>query len=248
MVSLENKVIVITGASSGIGRATAMEFAKRGAKTVLVARRAEKLEKIIDQMRPLNDNSIFVQTDIANESEVINLFDIVENKFKRVDILVNTAGRGLKSEICDTTHKDWLSVINTNLTGVFLCTREAVRRMLDKKNQGHIITVSSIAGLYGAATHAAYCASKHGVTGFNRSIKWELRKYGIKVSTIHPARVDTEFFNVYNKRPPRKQMLSPGDLANDIVAIAKRSFIRIIFVRIANVFKRIYYFIRYAKA
>lgn len=244
MPSLKNKVVVITGASSGIGKAAAIEFAKKGAVVVLAARRTEKLKELKEFIRSFNENCMCIETDVTKEEEVIALFSETENKFGRIDILVNSAGRGLKSEVFDISYDDWLSVIHTNLTGVFLCTREAVRKMKQKKIKGHIITVSSIAGLFGAPTYAAYCASKHGTTGFMRSLKWELRKYGIKVSTIYPARVDTEFFDIYKKRPHRRQMLPAEDVANYLVAVASRSPVKILSVRIFNIFKRTYYFVR----
>jgi len=245
MATLENKVIVITGASSGIGEAAAIAFAQKGAKVVLAARRIEKLKKLTENIHHFNKYCIFVSTDITQESEVINLFNETEIQFGKLDILINNAGKGLKSEVLNIRFDDWLSVIQTNITGIFLCTREAVKQMIQKKNRGHIITISSIAGFYGAPGYAAYSASKHGVTGFMRSIKWELRKYGIKTSTIHPARVDTHFFDNYEKRPPRNQMLLAGDVANYLVAIASRSLPRIIGNRILILGKRIFYFFRY---
>ncbi|MHC4659226.1 MAG: SDR family oxidoreductase [Planctomycetota bacterium] len=244
MATLKNKVVVITGASSGIGKAAAIEFAKKGAIVVLAARRTEKLQELNEHISSFNANCICIRTDVTKEEEVIELFDETENKFGRIDILINNAGRGLKSEVCDISCDDWLSVIHTNLTGIFLCTREAVKRMKQKEIKGHIITVSSIAGLFGAPAYAAYCASKHGATGFMRSLKWEVRKYAIKVSTIYPARVDTDFFDIYKKRPHRRQMLSAEDIADYLVAIASRSPAKIIGVRILNIFKRIYYFVR----
>lgn len=246
MMSLKNKVVVITGASSGIGEATAIEFAKKSAKVVLVARRTEKLEKLKDYIDSFNRNCIYIKTDVTQEKEVINLFDETEKKFGRIDILINSVGKGLQSSVDNIRYEDWLSVINTNLTSVFLCTKEAVKRMIRDEIKGHIITVSSVAGLYGGPNYAAYCASKHGVTGFKRSVKWEMRKHGIKVSTIHPFRVDTEFFDVYKKRPHRGQMLLPKDIADYILALASRSIIKIIFIRILNIFKRIFYFIKYS--
>ncbi len=243
MTSLKNKVVIITGASSGIGKATAIEFAKKGAKVVLVARRKERLEELENYIKKFNKNCIHINADLTKKADIINLFNIVEKKYKKIDILINNAGRGLKATVCNISCDDWLSVINTNLTSVFLCTREAVKRMRKEENKGHIITISSIAGLYGAPSYAAYCASKHGVTGFKRSLKWELRKHGIKVSTIHPARVDTEFFDIYKKRPNKSQMLTPLDIADYILAIAERSIIKMIYIRIRNIFKRIYCFI-----
>lgn len=124
-------------------------------------------------------------------------------------------------------------------------TREAVKRMRVKKVKGHIITVSSVSGLYGAPSYSAYCASKHGVTGFMRSIKWELRKEAIKVSTIYPARVDTELFDDYENRPHRWELLPARDIANYLVAIASKSLPRIIAVRVTLILKRMYCFAKY---
>lgn len=245
MISFKNKVVVITGASSGIGKAVAIEFAKKNATVILAARRVQKLQELQTYISSFNENCIYVKTDVTKENEVINLFNETEKLYGKIDILINNAGRGLKSEIINISFDDWLSVIHTNLTSVFLCTRESLKRMIKKKIKGHIITISSIAGLYGTPKYAAYCASKHGVTGFQRSLKWEVLKHGIKVSTIHPGRVDTEFFDIYKNRPSRSQMLSPKDIAIYITAIASRFLPKIIGIRILNIFKRIYYFIRY---
>jgi len=246
MLTLCNKVVVITGASSGIGKAAAIEFARSGAAVVLAARRIDKLEELKKFICSFNDKCIYVKTDVSRQEEVINLFQETNDKLGAVDILVNNAGRGLKARICDTNSEDWQSVVNTNLTSVFLCTKEAVKQMKDKRIKGHIITVCSIAGLFGGPTYAAYCASKHGVSGFVKSLKWEVRKDGIKVSTIYPARVDTEFFDIYKKRPHKSQMLSAKDIAHYIVAIASRSPAKIAGVRIVNLFKRIYSLIKYS--
>ncbi len=239
MVDLSKKVVVITGASSGIGRAAAVEFARRGSTVVMAARRMERLAEVRDSIVAFNDKCLCVQTDVTDEGQVAALFRQVEDRFGRVDILVNNAGRGLKSEVADIDAEDWRSVMETNLTSVFLCTRQAVRLMKAKAIRGHVITVCSIAGLFGAASYSAYCASKHGVTGFCRSVRWELRKYGIRVSTIFPARVDTEFFDNYKQRPHKRQMLSPADVARHLVAVASQSPIAIVRTRLVNLCKRI---------
>ncbi len=105
--------------------------------------------------------------------------------------------------------------------------------------EGHIITVCSVAGLYGVGNYSAYCAAKHGVTGFMRSCKWEVRKQGIKASTIFPMRVDTEFFADYAKKPEKREMLSAKDLADDIVAVASQNLMSIVKVRYTNFCKRV---------
>ena len=246
MISLRDKVVVITGASSGIGKATALAFAEKGAKVVLAARRVEKLKELAGEINPFNKNFLYVQTDITREGEVINLFDEAERAFGGVDILISNAGRGCEVELCDLTCDEWFSVINTNLTSVFLCTREAVKRMITKGVQGHIITVCSILGRFGIPGHSGYCASKHGVTGFKKSMWWELRKHRIKVSIIYPANVDTELFDSMKTVPHRREMLTAEDIADYLTTIASRSVLRILAVRLILMWKRIYYFARYA--
>jgi len=245
MVCLKNKTVVISGASSGIGKATALEFAKKGANVVLAARRIEKLKDIEKEIRSFNKNCISVKTDITNPDEVTKLFKIATDKFNNIDVLINNAGKGLKAKLVDIDYKDWQSTINVNLNGVFLCTREAARLMIKKNTKGHIITVSSLAGIFNIPGYSGYCCSKHAVNSFNSSIKWELKKHNIKVSTINPYKVDTEFFSDYKKRPGRGQMLSPRDVAHNLVAIAENNLIKRIYVRIINFLKRIYYLFRY---
>ncbi len=239
MVNLTEKVVLVTGASSGIGKATAVEFARKGASVVLAARRVEKLAELHDHILTFNENCIYVRTDVTSETDVVNLFDRAWEKFGRVDILINNAGRGLKSELIDMTTEDWQAVIETNLTSVFLCTRQAARRMKEKHIPGHIITVCSIAGLFGAPNYSAYCASKHGVAGFLKAAKWELRRHKIKLSTIYPGRVDTEFFDSYQKPPGKRQMLDAADIARYLVAIATRRPCTIAAVRCKIFAKRI---------
>ena len=239
MVNLSEKVVLVTGASSGIGKAAAMEFAQRGASVVLAARRKERLEEVCREISAFSDKCIYVQADVTLRDDVDRIFDEAEAKFGRVDILVNNAGCGLKKEIAEIEPDEWDNVIDVNLRSVFLCCRQAIRRMTAARIDGHIITVCSVAGLYGVGSFSAYCAAKHGVTGFMRSCKWEMRKRGIKVSTIFPMRVDTEFFNDYAKKPEKKEMLSPKDIADDIVAVASQSLISIIKIRYTNLCKRV---------
>ena len=244
MTSLKDKVVVITGASSGIGRVAALEFIRKGARVVLAARRLDKLQALCRELSPSGDRCLAVQTDVTREADVELLFHTAEEHFGQVDILVNNAGRGLKSPLIDTDMDEWLSVIHTNLTSVYLCTRMAARSMVRDSVRGHIVTVASIAGLFSVPGYAAYCASKRGVAGFQRAAKWELRKLGIKTSTIYPFRVDTEFFDIYPGRPSRRQMLSARDIARYITAIASRSWLLRAYVRLVLVLKRIYYLVR----
>lgn len=239
-MDLKSKTIIITGASSGVGQALAKRLDREGCNLVLAARRLDKLEEI---KKKLKSKSLIVKTDVSSEKQVKKLFSQAIKKFKKIDILINNAGRGLCASVIETKKEDWDSVINTNLTGVFLCTKEAAGHMIKNKS-GHIITVCSIAGLYGAPKYSAYCASKHGVAGFQRSAWLELRKEGIKVSTIYPARIDTEFFNVYKNKPSKKQMVSSEDIADYIILIAERAKIRRAIGRGKLIYKRIRNLIR----
>jgi uncharacterized protein len=245
MTCLKNKVIVITGASSGIGKASAIEFARKGAKVVLAARRIEKLQELEKFILSFNKNCIHIKTDVTQENEVINLFKETIKTFGGVDILINNVGKGLKSKFNHITCEDWISTVHTNLTSVFLCTKEASNIMIKNRTKGHIITISSLAGVFNIPGYSAYCSTKHAVSSFKSSIKWELKKHGIKISTIHPYKVDTEFFDIYEKRPNKAEMLSPKDIAKYLVAIAQRNILKIIFIRISNIFKRMYYFVRH---
>lgn len=238
--SLKDKVVVITGASSGIGAATAREFARQGAKVVLAARREDRLHRLQAEITASGGHCMALPTDVTQEAAVEQLFAGAEEAFGPVDILVNNAGRGLKAPLLSMTYAEWESVIHTNLTSVFLCTRAAASGMARHGTRGHIITVSSIAGLYVLPTYSAYGASKHGVTGFMRAAKGELGQLGIKTSTLYPARVNTPFFEAYAERPSTRQMLSPSDLARYITAIATRSRPLVAYIRLVLVWKRIY--------
>ncbi|MFH1715659.1 MAG: SDR family oxidoreductase [Elusimicrobiota bacterium] len=239
-MNLRGKVVIITGASSGVGKATAVEFAKHGAKIALAARRIDRLEEIKNYILNFNTNCIAVKTDVSVESDVKNLFEETEKAFGQIDVVVNNAGKGLRKEIQDISFEEWNSLMETNVNSVFLCTREAVRRM---NHGGHILTVSSVAGLYGVPPYSAYCASKHAVTGFNRVMFWELKKHKIKVSTIYPARIATEFFNDYKEKPKRHQMLMPEDIGRYIYALATRSPIKILKAAGSNFLKRVLTFL-----
>ncbi len=241
MISLKDKTILITGASSGIGKALALGLAKENCNLVLCARRLGLLEVIDNEIKKINPriNIVIVKADVSQEKEVVKLFQIGIERFKKIDIIVNNAGRGLQSPIQQISTNEWNSVINTNLTGVFLCSREAVKHMLTKKIKGHIITICSIAGLYGASNYSAYCASKHAVAGFNRSLWLELRKKDIKISTVYPARIDTDFFSGYNIPPSRKEMISSKDFAEYLISVMKQQKIRIFLKQIRLLYKRI---------
>jgi len=245
MVSLQNKVVVLTGASSGIGEASALHFAREGCTLVLAARRIEKLEELKKKVLALGVPCLVVKTDVAQQKDVKKLFALVEKEFGHVDILVNNAGIGRNFDLVDTSLKDWQDTFDINVSGVFYCCQEAVRLMMKKHTVGHIITVSSVLGLIAMPGRSAYCASKHAVTGFKRSLRWELKSKNIRVSLVHPAGVDTEILNDLAVERNKWKMLRSEDLAEYIVALASRDIIRIIKVRLLNIWRRFYFLLKY---
>jgi NAD(P)-dependent dehydrogenase (short-subunit alcohol dehydrogenase family) len=218
---LKNRVVVITGASSGIGRAIATEAAARGAHIVAVARRLGRLQTLASEIEAKGCACLTLAADVTREEEVRTAMQEAVDRFGQIDVLINNAGRGLKKEVINTTLQDWRSVIQTNLTGVFLCSREAVRIMREQPDRGTIVTVSSIAAIYGTPMYSAYSASKHGVEGFMRALKWEVRKDGIRTATVHPGRTDSEFFEIYPRQPSQREMLPASYIAAVAVAAAE---------------------------
>jgi NAD(P)-dependent dehydrogenase (short-subunit alcohol dehydrogenase family) len=237
--SLTGKVVVLTGASSGIGRATAEAYAARGALLVLAARRTEHIETLAGRLSAQGGTVLALPTDVTDEAAVRRLFGETERRLGPVDILVNNAGTGLAADLSDIEMSTWQQVMAVNVDGVFLCTREAVRQMTKRGAGGHIITVSSVAGRFGAPGFSGYCASKHAVTGMMKALRWELRRQGIRVDTVHPFRVATEFFDAYDSKPTPAEMLDPEDLARLLVALGERALLEAWGVRAANFGKRL---------
>ena len=242
---LQNKIVVITGASSGIGEATALAFAQKGCSIVLAARRVEKLKFLQEKIESFGVPCLVVQTDVTQLKSVQKLFSEVKKHFSSVDIFINNAGIGRFSDLRNTSLKDWKETLDTNLTGVFYCTQEAVQQMLDMKTAGHIITISSVLGLIALPGRSAYCASKHGVTGFKRALRFELRKYGIRVSLVHPAGVDTEILKDLAVERKKWKMLRSEDVAEYIVSLASRDIFHIVYVRLLNIGRRFYFLLKY---
>ncbi len=190
--SLREQVAVVTGASRGIGRAIAQEFAKLGATVVVnYASSSKAAEELVSDITAAGGNAIALQADVSKEEEVDNLVKNVLEKFNKIDILVNNAGITRDTLLLRMKPEDWQAVINLNLTGVYLCTRAVSKGML-KKRSGRIINIASVAGQMGNPGQANYSAAKAGVIGLTKTLAKEFASRGITVNAVSPGFIDTD--------------------------------------------------------
>lgn len=189
---MNDKVALITGASSGIGRATAEAFAAKGAKVVVAARRQDELESLVNEIETRGGNATAIATDVSKAEDVERMVAHSIDTFGRLDYAVNNAGiEGTLAGILDLAEDDWDRVLDINLKGIFLCMKYEARAMLGGGNGGAIVNVGSVNSFLGFATGSAYVASKHGMVGLTTSVSAELAPQGIRVNIVCPGFVDT---------------------------------------------------------
>jgi len=189
---LVGKVGLVTGGTSGIGRETAVLFAKAGAKVVVAGRRAPEGEETIELVRAAGGEGLFVKTDVSKASEVETLIQKAVERFGRLDVAFNNAGiEGVWTPIVRQSEEDWDRTIAVNLKGVWLCLKYEIRQMLKQGGAGAIVNMSSTTGLVGAVGAAAYSASKHGVIGLTKTAALENAKSGIRINAVCPGFVET---------------------------------------------------------
>jgi NAD(P)-dependent dehydrogenase (short-subunit alcohol dehydrogenase family) len=189
MTSMNGKVAVVTGGNRGIGRGISDALARAGLTVALTARDGAQAAAVA---REVGGGARGYACDVRRHEQVATLFAAVERDLGGVDVLVNNAGIGLFAPVADMSLEDWHAVIETNVNGLFYCTREAIPRMR-ARGGGYIFNVSSLAGRNAFPTAAAYCASKHAVNGFSEALFQEVRDDGIRVTYLMPGSVATDF-------------------------------------------------------
>lgn len=214
---LAGKVAIVTGASSGIGEATAVALASEGASVGLVARRAERLNGLVERIATSGGQAISCVADVANESEVKAAVDKILTAHSRIDILINNAGVQLLGPIDGADTEEWRRMIDINLLGLMYAVH-AVLPTMRSKQSGHIVNVSSVAGRYAFANAGVYCATKWGVCAFSESLRREAIKDKIRVTAIEPGGVSTEL-NEHTSDQEAKQWLK--DFENTIDLLQK---------------------------
>ena len=189
---LKNKVAIITGASSGIGYATALTLSKAGIRVAVGARRTERLQELEKQIIKNNGEILVQKIDVTRKSDCDSLVNTIVEKWGKVDILINNAGLMPLSYFKNGKVEEWEQMIDVNIKGVLYCTSAVVPYMLEKKS-GHIINISSVAGRIVFAGGSVYCATKHAIAALSEGLRKELSPtYNIRVTCIEPGAVETE--------------------------------------------------------
>lgn len=214
----ENRVALITGAGSGIGKSTALAFIRDGFRVVLAGRHKEGLEEVAKSAGA--GQALTIETDVTDPAQVRAMFDATQAKFGRLDVLFNNAGVGTPFiPLEDLTYEQWRKVIDTNLTGVFLCTQQAFRLMKDQTPRGgRIINNGSISAHTPRANSAPYTASKHAITGLTKSTSLDGRKYDIACGQIDIGNALTE---LASQLPQAEPMMDVVHVANAVLMMAK---------------------------
>jgi NAD(P)-dependent dehydrogenase (short-subunit alcohol dehydrogenase family) len=227
---MKHPIVLITGALTGIGRASAVAFAKKGAKLVVAGRHDEAGQSLVDELRSLGSEAEFVNADVRKEDEVRALVDRTVARFGRLDVAVNNAGtEGRRGQITEQTAETYAAIFDTNVLGVVLSMKHEVRAM-QAQGSGNIINISSTYGHEGAAGASIYVGAKHAVEGITKSVALECAKSGIRVNAVAPGPTDTGMLTRFTGTPENKAALVttvpmgrlglPEELANAIVFVA----------------------------
>jgi len=217
-VELRDKVVIITGASSGIGAETARVLAAEGAKLVLAARSMARLEQVATELAETGVATMVVPTDVTRAADCQAVVQATVDAFGTVDVVINNAGDGPPASLLETTEEIWDRTVDVCLKGVFLMSRAAVA-VMQKNKRGTIVNISSVAGKAGFKNRSAYCAAKWGVHGFSEALRAELDALNIRVHLVCPGPVATPWWGRTNETQPEavlQRMVQPEEVAEAV--------------------------------
>ena len=207
---LQGRVAVVTGGGRGIGRSVCLALARAGVKIAVASRSEDSNGTVASEARALGVESLGIPCDVTNEESVNRMVQAVTSRFKRIDILVNSAGTAASEPLVRTTREIWDRVLAVNLTGTYLCTRAVLPGMLQRK-RGRVVNIASTAGKVGYPYVSAYCASKHGVVGFTRAVAQEVAGSGVTMNAICPGFVDTDLTSASMRNIVEKTGMSDAE-------------------------------------
>lgn len=226
---LKDKVTIITGGGTGIGRGIAIEFGKQGAQVVVCGRREEPLKETVELIKKSGGEAIYQITDVSNSQQIKEMVEMTLQKFGRIDILVNNAGVYIPDDVTSMEESEWDTVMSVDAKGVFLTSKAVIPEML-KNDKGKIINIASIAGLFGFEKAAAYCAAKGAVVNLTREMALDYALKGINVNAVAPGVIESEMTQgLLEDESAKKGFLAnipvgrigkPSDIANVCVYLA----------------------------
>ncbi|HIS12902.1 MAG TPA: SDR family oxidoreductase [Candidatus Onthocola stercoravium] len=224
---LNDKVAVITGATRGIGFATAKLFLENGAKVAILGSKEESVNKALEKLPEYQDKTIGLYPNLNNEEEVRNMFQTVEEKFGKIDILINNAGISSSTPLENYTYEEFTKIVDLNLNALFLCSKVASEYM-KKIGGGVILNTSSMVSIYGQPAGCGYPASKFAVNGLTKSLARELGRFNIRVNAVAPGVINTDMVAVLPKEViapiiqgiPLGRIGEPEDIANAFLYLA----------------------------
>ncbi len=225
-MELEGSVVIVTGASAGIGRETALEFARRGANVVLAARREDRLHELAERIGRIGVEALVVPTDVGKSSDIGRLVQAALDRFGRIDVLVNNAGFGFSGTIEETSESAMRELMDVNYMSAFNATR-AVLPHMRRQGRGHIVNVASVIGKMSFPFHGAYSATKFAMVAMTEALRAELDGSGVTATVVLPASTRTEFFDVQRTpdgllSAPTGPQQSPEQVARAIVRSVNR--------------------------
>ena len=228
-MKLRGKVAIITGAGTGIGRATAIEFAREHAKVILLDINQETTKEVAEQINHLGGEAIFFKCDVTKKAQVESCIKKTIKKFKKIDILVSNAGIFIQKPITEMSEKEWNNIINVNLKGTFICAKSVAKHMM-KNKKGKIITISSIAGKRGLINTSAFTSANGGILNLVKELTLELSPYKINVNAVSPGIIATEMMKeMIDDKKTKKELIAsipmkriglPEEVADAVVFLA----------------------------